>query len=128
MRTLKSIGIVGKDLRLIETLYRKQRVALRIEDKLTEWTKIKRGVRQGCCMSPDFFNLYAEVIIRNIKEADRIKIAWKNINNVRYTDDTVLIADSEEKLQNLLQRINKESKLNGIKIKIKKTKVMVASK
>ena len=73
MRILKNIGIDGKDLRLIETLYRKQRVAVRIEDKLTEWTKIKRGVRQGCCMSADFLNLYAEVIIREIKEEDGIK-------------------------------------------------------
>ena len=74
MRILKNIGIDGKDLRLIETLCRKQRVALRIENKLKEWTKIKRGVRQGCCMSPDFFNLYAEAIIREIKEEDGIKI------------------------------------------------------
>ena len=128
MRILKNIGIDGKDLRLIETLYRKQRVAVRIEDKLTEWTKIKRGVRQGCCMSPDFLNLYAEVIIREIKEEDGIKIAGKNINNIRYADDTVLIADSEEKLQTLLQRVNNESELKGIKINIKKTKVMVVSK
>ena len=128
MRILKNIGIDGKDLRLIETLYRKQRVAVRIEDKLTEWTKIKKGVRQGCCMSPDFFNLYAEVIIREVKEEDGRKIAGKNINNIRYADDTVLIADSEEKLQNLLQRGNKESELKGIKINIKKTKVLVVSK
>ena len=128
MRILKSIEIDGKDLRLIETLYRKQRVAVRIEDKLTEWTEIKRGVRQGCCMSPDFFNLYAEVIIREIKEEDGIKIGGKNINNIRYADDTVVIADSEEKLQNLLQRVNKESELRGIKINIKNTKIMVVSK
>ena len=128
MRILKNIGIDGKDLRLIEALYRKQRVAVRTEDKLTEWTKIKRGVRQGCCMSPDFFNLYAEVIIREIMEEDGIKIAGKNINNIRYAYDTVLIADSEEKLQNLLQRVNEESELKGIKINIKKTKVMVVSK
>ena len=62
-------------------------------------------------MSPDFFNLYAEVIIRKIKEADRIKIVGENINNTRYVGDTVLIADSEEKLQNLLQRVNEESEL-----------------
>ena len=73
MRILKNIGIDGKDLRLIETLYRKQRVAVRIKDKLTVWTKIKRGVRQGGCMSPDFFNLYAEVITREIKEEDGTK-------------------------------------------------------
>ena len=108
-RILKNIGIDGKDLRLIETLYRKQRMPVRIEDKLTEWTKIKRGVRQGCCVSSDFFNLYAEVIIREIKEEDGIKIAGKNINSIRYADDTVLIADSEEKLQNVLQRVNEES-------------------
>ena len=60
MIILKNIKIGGTDLRLIETLYRKQRVTVRIEDKLTEWTKIKRGLRQGCCMSPDFFNNYMQ--------------------------------------------------------------------
>ena len=85
-------------------------------------------IRQGCCMSPDFFNLYAEVIIREIKDEDGIKIAGENINNIRYADDIVLIAGSEEKLQNLLQRVNEKSELKGIKINIKKTKVMVLSK
>ena len=69
-------------------------------DHLTAWTIIQRGVRQGCVLSPDFFSLYGEIILRSILNEEGIQIGGRNINNIRYADDTVLIADSEEKLQN----------------------------
>ena len=98
MNILKQIGVDGKDLRLIKNIYEMQRVALQLGGEPMDWIDIKRGVRQGCVMSPDLFNIFAEFIMRNIEE-DGIRVGGKNINNIRYADDTVLIADSEEKLK-----------------------------
>ena len=75
---------------------------LQLGGELTDWIDIKRGVRQGCVMSPDLFNIYAEFIMRNIEE-EGIRVGGKNINNIRYADDTVLMADSEEKLKALVK-------------------------
>ena len=124
MNILKQIGVDGKDLRLIKNIYEMQRVALQLGGELTDWIDIKRGVRQGCVMSPDLFNIYAEIIMRNIEE-EGIRVGGKNINNIRYADDTVLMADSEEKLKALVQKVSEHSEAMGIKINRKKTKTMV---
>ena len=92
------------------------------------WRLIKRGVRQGCILSPDLFNLYSEIILRCIQGLEGIKIGGVNINNVRYADDTVLIADSEEKLKNLIDAVQEASEAKGLRLNIKKTEVMVVSK
>ena len=70
MNILKQIGVDGKDLRLVKNIYEMQRVALQVGGELTDWIDIKRGVRQGCGMSPDLFNIYAEFIMRNIEEEE----------------------------------------------------------
>ena len=127
MNILKKIGLDGKDLRLIKNIYVMQRVALQLGGVLTYWIDIKRGVRQGCGMSPDQFNIYAEFIMRNIEE-EEIRVGGKNINYIRYADDAVLINDSEEKLKMLVQKVSEHSEAMGIKINGKKTKTMVITK
>ena len=124
---LKQIGVDGKDLRLIKNIYEMQRVALQLGGELTDWVDIKRGVRQGCVMSPDLFNIYAEFVMRNIDD-EGIRVGGKNINKIRYADDAVPIADSEDKLKTLLQNVSEHSEAMGIKINRKKAKTMVITK
>ena len=97
---------------------------------MEQWMgKIGKGVHQGCILSPWLFNLYAEYIMRNagLEEAQAgIKIARKNINNLRYADDTTLMAESEEELKNLLMKVNEESEKTGLKLNIQKSKIMAS--
>ena len=96
---------------------------------LTDWFQIGKGVRQGCILSPCLFNLNAEYIMRNagLEEAQAgIKIAGRNISNLRYADDTTLMAESEE-LKSLLMKVKEESDKVGLKLNIQKTKIMASS-
>ena len=93
-----------------------------------DWFQIGKGVRQGCILSPCLFNFYAEYIMRNggLKETQAgIKIAGRNINNLRYADDITLMAGSEEELKHLLMKV-KESEKVGLKVNIQKTKIMAS--
>ena len=95
-----------------------------------DWFQIGEGVRQGCILSPCLFNFYAEYIMRNagLEEAQAgIKIARRNINNLRYADATTFMAESEEELKSLLMKVKEESEKVGLKLNIQKTKIMVAS-
>ena len=95
----------------------------------TDWFQIGKGVRQGYILSPYLFNLYAEYITRNtgLEEAQAgIKIAGRNINNLRYADDTTLMAESEEELKILLMKVKKESEKVGLKLNIQKMKIMAS--
>ena len=95
----------------------------------TDWFQIEKGVRQACILSPCLFNLYAEYITRNagLEETEAgIKIARRNINNLRYADDTTLMAESEEELKSLLMKVHEESEKVGLKLNIQKTKIMVS--
>ena len=92
-----------------------------------DWFQIRKGVRQSCILSPCLFNLYAEYMMRNsgLEEAQAgIKIARRNINNLRYADDTTLMAESEEELKSLLMKVKEESEKVGLKLNIQKTKIM----
>ena len=95
----------------------------------TDWFQIGKVVCQGCILSPYFFNIYEEYIMRNagLEEAQAgIKIAGSNINNFRYADDTTLMAESEEELKSLLMKVKEESKKVGLKFNIQKTKIMAS--
>ena len=103
-KILKEMGIPDHLICLLRNLYAGQEATIRTGNGTTDWFQIGKGVRQGCILSPCLFNLYAEYIMRNVglEEAQAgIKIAGRNINNLRYADDTTLVAESEEELQSL---------------------------
>ena len=102
---------------------------LKMDNGTTDWFQIGKGVRQGCILSPCLFNLYAEYTRRNagLEEAQAgIKIAGRNINNLRYADGTTLMAESEEELKSLLMKVKVESEKVGLKFNIQKTKIMAS--
>ena len=109
-KILKEMEIPDHLTRLLRNLYVSQEATVRTGHGTTDWFQIGKGVCQGCILSPCLFNLYAEYIMRNaeLDEAQAgIKIAGRNINNLRYADDTTLTAESEEELQSLLIRVKK---------------------
>ena len=96
----------------------------------TVWFQIGKGVHQGCILSPGLFNLYVEYIMRNagLEEAQaEIKIAWRNLNNLRYEDDTTLISESEEELKSLLMKVKEENEKVGLTLNVQRTKIMASS-
>ena len=112
----------------LRNLYADQKAIVRTGHGTTDWFQIGKGVQQGCILSPCLFNLYAEPIIWNARldEAQAgIKIAGRNINNLRYADDTNLMAESEEELKSLL-KVKEESEKAGLKFNIKKTPIMAS--
>ena len=125
---LSEIGIDDKDLQIITKMYWEQTAVVRTEHDITEEFQVKKGVRQGCVLSPSLFNLYTEKIFREIEDMEGVNVGGHIINNLRYADDTSLLALEEQKLQNLLNTVNDKGKLYGMEINVKKTKSMVASK
>ena len=125
---LDQLDIDGKDLRILRNLYWNQTAAVRICGECSEESPIKRGVRQGCVLSPDLFNLYSEVILREMEDIKGICVGGHNINNLRYADDTVLIAQSEQTLQEMLDTVVDASQRRGLSLNISKTESMVISK
>ena len=114
---------------LLRNLYEGQEATVRIGHGTTDWFQIGKGVHQGCILSPCLFNLCAEYIMRNagLEETQAgIKIARRNINNLRYADDTTLMAESEEELKSLLTKVKEESEKVGLKLSIQKTKIMAS--
>ena len=109
-------------------MYWEQTVVVRTEHGITGEFQIKKGVRQGCVMSPSLFHLYTEKIFREIEDMKGVNVGGHNINSLRYADDTSLPTLEEQKLQNLLTTLNDKGKSYGIEINVKKTKSMVASK
>ena len=115
---------------LLRNLYAGQEATVRTGHRTTDWFQIGKGVRQGCILSPCLFNLYAEYIMRNVglEEAQTgVKVAERNINNLRYADDTTFMAEGEEELKSLLMKVKEESENVGLKLNIQKTKIMASS-
>ena len=122
------MGISDHLTYLLRNLYAGQEATVRTGRGTTDWFQIGKGVCQGCILSPCLFNFYAEYITRNagLEEAQAgVKIAWRNINNLRYSDDTILMAESEEDLKSLL-KVKEESKKVGLKLNIQKKKIMAS--
>ena len=114
---------------LLRNLYAGQEATVRTGHGTTDLFQIGKGVCQGCVLSPFLFDLYAEYIMRNagLEEAQAgIKIARRNINHLRYADDTTLLAENEEELKSLLMKVKVESEKVGLKLNIQKTKIMAS--
>ena len=121
------MGITDHLTCLLRNLYSGQEATVRTGHGTTDWFQIGKGECQGCILSPCSFNLYAEYILRNagLEETQAgIKIAGRNINNLRYADDTTLMAESEEEHKSLLMKVKEESEKVGLKLNIQKTKIM----
>ena len=121
------MGIPDQLTCLLRNLYAGQEATVRTGHGTTDWFQIRKGVHQGCMLSPHLFNLHAEYIMGNtgLDEAQAgIKFAGRNINNLRYADYTILMAESEEELKNLLMKLKKESEKVGLKLNIQKANIM----
>ena len=127
---LSEIVMDDKDLQIISNLYWEQSASVRTESGMTSEFKIKKGVRQGCVLSPNLFNLYTEKTFREVEDMryERRNIGGVNINNLRYADETVLHAEGPMFLQTLLTALNEKGKPYGMEMNIIKTKSMVISR
>ena len=123
------MGIPDHLTYLLRNLYAGQEATVRTGHRTTDWFQITKGVCQGCILSPCLFNLHAEYIMRNagLEEAQAgIKIARRNINNLRYADNITFMAGSEEELKSLLMKVKEESEKVGLTLSIQKTKIMAS--
>ena len=130
LKILQEIGIPDHLTWLLWNLYRGQEATVRTTHGTMDWLRIEKGVYQGCILSPCLFNLYAEYIMQNTwldAAWAGIKIAKSNINNLRYADDTTLMAESEEELKSLLMKVKEDSEKPGLKLNILKMKILVSS-
>ena len=128
-KILKEMGIPDHLTCLLRNLYAGQEATVRTGHGTMDWFQIGKGVHQGCIPSPCLFNLYAEYIMRNAELEETqagIKIARRNINNLRYADDTTLMAESEEKLKSLLMKVKEESEKVDLMLSIQKTRIIKA--
>ena len=128
-KILKEMGIPDHLTCFLRNLYAGQEATVRTGHGTTDWFQIAKGIRQGCILSPCLFNFYAQYIMRNagLEEAQAgIKIARRDINNLRYADDTTLTAESEEELKSLLMKVKEENEKVGLKLNIQKTKIMAS--
>ena len=114
---------------LLRNPYAGQEATVRTWHGTMDWFKIGKGVCQGCILAPCLFNLYAEYIMQNAwldQAQPGIKIAWRNINNLRYTEDTTVMAESKKELKSLLTKVKEESEKVGLKLNIQKTETMAS--
>ena len=128
-KILKEMGIPDHLTCLLRNLFAGQEATVRTGHGTTDWFQIGKGVHQGCILSPCLFNLYAEYTMRNagLEETQAgIKIARRNINNLRYADDTTFMTESEEEPKSLLMKVKEESEKVGLKLSIQKTKIMAS--
>ena len=128
-KILKEMGIPDHLTCLLRNLYTGQEATVGTGHGTTDWFQIGKGVCQGCILSPCLFNLYAEYIMRNaglVESQTGSKITRRNINNLRFADDTTLMAESREELKSLLMKVKEESEKVGLKLNIQKMKIMAS--
>ena len=129
LKILREMDIPDHLTCLLRNVYAGQEATARTGHATTDWFQTGKGVHQGCMSSPCLFNLYAEYIMRNARLDEshaEIKTAGRNTNNLRYADDTTVMAESEEELKSLLMRVKEESEKAGLKLNIQKPKVMIS--
>ena len=129
-KILQEMGIPDYLTCLLRNLYAGQEATVRNGHGTTHWFQIGKGVRQGCILSPCLFNFYAEYIMQNAELDETqagIKIAGRNINNLRYAGDTTLMAESEKELKSLLMKVKEKSEKADLKLNIQKAKIMLSS-
>jgi len=129
-KILQEMGIPDHLTCLLRNLYAGQEVTVRTGHETTDWFQIGKGVRQDCILSPCVFNLYAEYIMQyaSLDEAQAgFRIAGRIINNLRYADDTTVMAEREEELKSFLMKVKEESEKVGLKLNIQKIKIMASS-
>ena len=128
-KALREMGIPDHLTCLLRNLYAGQEATVRTLSGTSDWFKIEKGVQQGCLLASCLFNVYTEHIMRNARLDELqagIKIGRRNINNLRYADDNTLMAESEEELKSPLMRMKEESERAGLRLNIKKTKIMAS--
>ena len=128
MELLQSLDVDKSETRLLDNLYWKQTANVRCGDDISEWLDIKQGVRGGCVASPHLFALYTEMIMRELDDMDGFEIGGTVVNNMRYPDDTVIIAESEEQLQRLINVVVIESEEKSLYLNSAKSFAIVFSK
>ena len=114
---------------LLRNLYARQEVTVRTGYGTADWFTIEKGVHQGCILLPCLFNVYAEYVMQNLgldESQAGIKIAERNISNLRNADDTTLMTESEEELKSILMKVKEETEKPGLKLSIHKTKIMAS--
>jgi hypothetical protein len=129
-KALNELGVPPHLIQLIRSLYTDQVATVRTQHGDTEWFRIGKGVRQGCILSPFLFNLYAEVIMRKLELDESkigVKIGGRNINNLRYADDTTLLAETVDGIKDLIIKVKEESEKMGLYLNIKKTKILTTA-
>ena len=128
-KILKGMRVPDHLTCLLRILYAGQEATVRTGHGTYDWFKIGKGVRQGCILSPSFFNLYAKYTMQNagLHESQAgIKVAGRNINNLRYADDSTLMAESEEELKSFLMKVKEESKKAGLELSIQRSKIVAS--
>ena len=127
---MTTMGFPHHLIELFRSLYQQQQAAVKTSAGITEWFEIEQGVRQGCILSPYFFNVFSEMIVREALEGfeGSIKIGGRMVTDLRYADDTALLAGSREGLQRLTDRVNRAGARVGLRFNVRKTKIMVVSK
>ena len=130
VEVLREIGVDWRDRRIIRNLYMGQSAKVRIAEEVTEECKIGRGVRQGCCLSPVLFNIYAESMLREALDSSvaGVKVGGQLIKSVRFADDKAIVARNEDGLQELMDRLVTTCLTYKMKVNVGKTKVMLISK
>ena len=129
-KILKEMGIPDHLTRLLRNLEEGQEATVRTGHGTTDWFQFGKGVHQGCILPPCLFNSYAEYVMRNagLDEAQAgIKISGRNLNKLRYTDDTTLMAESEAELKSLMMKVKEENEKAGLKLNIQQMKIMASS-
>nr|AYE92701.1 endonuclease-reverse transcriptase [Penaeus japonicus] len=126
---LREMGAPLHIIQLLKSLYKDQEACVRTDSGETPWFEIGKGVRQGCILSPTLFNLYSEMIMRKALEdtEEGAKIGGLVVSNLRYADDTTLLAESEADLEKMLKRVQEESRKAGLSLNIQKTKIMATA-